>query len=566
MSVADLPENWDWSNVNGVNYVTRMRNQHIPQYCGSCWAHSSTSIVSDRIAIMRKAAFPEINLSVQILLDYDMTDNGCHGGDYMSAFAFIKDHGVTDESCSQYRAQGHEQDDANIQPVCKDCVGDKCFTPKTYFNYTISDYGSIPFKEEALMTEIQQRGPISCTVNADPLEEVPRMIQGVWTTDVQGGSNHAISLTGYGTDAASGMKYWILRNSWGEYWANDGFLKVERGKNVINIEDSCFYAIPKNTWDNQPFPKAVAPITIFDKMNDLKNQLYDTLMNLKRKMYIAEQVANNGPFKGSLVRSGKKPVQVITSPLPQDYVNTEDLPKSHWWGNVDGVNYMSWTVNQHIPSYCGSCWAQATVGSMSDRINIQNKNTPRVFLSAQVLINCGVGDCTRGGEVADAYAFAHKNGIPAYGCQNYTAKNAANPECSALQTCKNCPFFGEGDCFAVKSYTNWKVSEFGKVNGADNMKKELYARGPIACGVAADDDFYYGYTGGVYSSTSTEQIDHAITVVGWGQNDTDGEYWIVRNSWGTYWGENGYFRIKMHKNNLRIEEDCDWAVPVREEL
>lgn len=91
MSAAELPKNFTWGNVDGVNYLTRMRNQHIPQYCGSCWAHSTISIISDRISIMRKAAFPEINLSPQTLLDYDMVDQGCHGGDYMSAFKFVKE-------------------------------------------------------------------------------------------------------------------------------------------------------------------------------------------------------------------------------------------------------------------------------------------------------------------------------------------------------------------------------------------------------------------------------------------------------------------------------------------
>ena len=94
------------------------------------------------------------------------------------------------------------------------------------------------------------------------------------------------------------------------------------------------------------------------------------------------------------------------------------------------------------------------------------------------------------------------------------------------------------------------------------MKAEIFARGPIACGVHADMKFV-NYTGGIYEEVLQQpQINHEIAVVGWGINEEGTEYWVGRNSWGTYWGEDGFFRIKMHENNLGIEQDCCWAVPI----
>ena len=71
---SDLPTNFWWGNVNGVNYLTYQRNQHIPIYCGSCWAFASTSALSDRIKIMRKAQWPDVILAPQVLISCELPD------------------------------------------------------------------------------------------------------------------------------------------------------------------------------------------------------------------------------------------------------------------------------------------------------------------------------------------------------------------------------------------------------------------------------------------------------------------------------------------------------------
>merc|ERR1711975_177279 len=87
------------------------------------------------------------------------------------------------------------------------------------------------------------------------------------------------------------------------------------------------------------------------------------------------------------------------------------------------------------------------------------------------------------------------------------------------------------------------------------MMKEIYNRGPIACDIAADP--LLNYETGIMTKKDSD-TDHTISVVGWGTDATAGKYWIVRNSWGEYWGEMGYIRVKF--GALHLEDQCAWAV------
>tara|TARA_B110000977_G_scaffold171397_1_gene222845 strand:- start:1342 stop:2643 length:1302 start_codon:yes stop_codon:yes gene_type:complete len=293
------------------------------------------------------------------------------------------------------------------------------------------------------------------------------------------------------------------------------------------------------------------------------------------------------PFNAFKRMPGHDQRDKVLSPLPSTYVQKHQIPKQFTWSNVKGVNYLTKMLNQHVPQYCGSCWAHGSMSALADRIKIATgpeAKGPDVNLAIQFILNCGTevaGSC-HGGSATGAYQFVHDVGhVPFDTCLQYEACSAESSEgsckhsdytCHGINTCRTCSTFSEfgGFCSALDEFPNATIGEYGEVSGEHSIMAEVFARGPVAAGIDATllDD----YVGGIITQTPSYEINHIVSIVGWGETDgtidpdtgeeTEGtKYWIVRNSWGEYWGEMGFFRLIRGVKALGIEDECSWATP-----
>jgi cathepsin X len=290
------------------------------------------------------------------------------------------------------------------------------------------------------------------------------------------------------------------------------------------------------------------------------------------------------------IMDGHKKRSHVVSPLPHTYLVQEDIPDNHNWDDVNGKSYLTKHLNQHIPHYCGSCWAHGAISSLQDRIKIaRDAQGHDINLSIQFILNCGAdsaGSC-HGGFHTGVYELIQEKGyIPFETCQPYLACSAESQEgfcpqidttCSAINTCRTCSGFSDmgGECVQLDYFPNATVAEYGEVGNdgglfdlfknyedqAHKIRAEIYARGPVATTINANP--LRDYEGGILDDeTASTQTNHIVSITGFGKDEETGkDYWIIRNSWGEYWGEMGFARIAAGKNMMGIEDHVAWVTP-----
>ena len=188
---------------------------------------------------------------------------------------------------------------------------------------------------------------------------------------------------------------------------------------------------------------------------------------------------------------------------------------------------------------CGSCWAFAASEAFSDRICIQTGGKTNVIISPQDLVSCDKSNyACDGGYLNLAWQYLEKTGAGVDACEPYTSGSGSVAACPSK--CK--------DGSAIKKF-KCQAGSTVEAKGAAKIKTLIEGSGPVETGFTVYADFF-NYKSGVYHHVSgSAQGGHAVKIIGWGvENGTS--YWICANSWGTSWGESGFFRIKQGDSGI----------------
>ncbi|XP_072968379.1 senescence-specific cysteine protease SAG39-like [Typha angustifolia] len=250
-----------------------------------------------------------------------------------------------------------------------------------------------------------------------------------------------------------------------------------------------------------------------DYIESANGRSYNLTVNRFADMTNEEFMATHGGFKGP---------REARQATPFMYENVTGLPSSIDWRSEGAVNPIK------DQGDCGSCWAFSAVAAVEGITKI--KKGKLLSLSEQELVDCdikGENEGCNGGFMQDAFKFIKSN--------------------KDITTEADYPYQAvDGQCNNAK-LRHGAASIAGYQNVPHRSEKALMkavAFQPVSVSIDASGFDFQFYSSGVYDGPCGTELDHGVVAVGYGEDSTGTKYWIVRNSWGEEWGDNGYILMK----------------------